>query len=290
MRPVLFEIPLPFVDKSVPVHGYGLLIVLGFLLATWVAGRESRRRGLPDFAYDFGLAMLLCGLLGARVFYFIENYSEQFAGLSFGATVLEFFKVWKGGLVFYGGAIGGVAGGLTYLLVKRLPVFQCLDIAAIGTPIGMAFGRLGCFMNGCCYGKLCAADAPLALRFPQTSGVHQAQVDAGLIGLDDPTLEVLPTQLLQAGHDFILFGLVFWYLRRPSTPLGAGMPLLFLLYAIGRFCLEGLRGDNPITTTQLTISQNVSLVLAPIAAACLVVTYVVAMRRRKNDEKFSPGA
>ena len=142
MLPTIFELPLPG-GRTLPIHGYGFMIVVGFLILTWIAGREARRRGLPEFVFDLGLSMLLMGFLGGRIFYYIEYYDEQFAHL----PKTEFFKIWKGGLVFYGGAIGGVVGALGYIALRKLPLLPCLDIAAIGCPIGMAFGRLGCFLK-----------------------------------------------------------------------------------------------------------------------------------------------
>jgi phosphatidylglycerol:prolipoprotein diacylglycerol transferase len=257
VRPILFEIPLPF-GIRIPLHSYGLMIVIGFLLAAWISSRESRRRKMPDFIYDMGLAMLLSGLVGGRILYYIENYRDKYAAESF----LEFFKIWKGGLVFYGGALAGYAGGLVYCLKKKLPIADCMDVAAPGVPVAMAFGRLGCFLNGCCYGSLCSPGFPLRVVFPPDSPAAAEQRDLGLL---DPgataALPVHPAQLYQAGHDFLIAGLLLWYLRRPDAPRGGGIPLLFVLYGIGRFFLEGLRGDNPPTFTGLTLSQNLSLLL-----------------------------
>jgi phosphatidylglycerol:prolipoprotein diacylglycerol transferase len=254
MWPVLFRV------FGLPIHGYGLMIVVGFLLATWIAQREARRRGLPEFAYDLGLIMLLGGILGGRIFYYAQFYRSNFAG----RPLWEFFKLWEGGLVFYGGAIGGFLGGWIYLKAKKLPLLDCLDVAALGAPIGMAFGRLGCYLNGCCFGRLCSPDFPLGVSFPATvagrePAPHRYQVDLGLIGPDDGSLPVHPVQLYQAGHDFLLFGLLGWFLRRRNLPRGVGMPLLFMLYGIGRFFLEGLRADHDQRWFGLTISQLVSL-------------------------------
>ncbi len=257
MRPIIFEIPLPM-GMRLPLHGYGLMIVIGFLLAAGLSSREARRRGMPDFVYDLGLIMLLSGLLGGRVLYYLENYREKYAAESF----LEFFKIWKGGLVFYGGAIAGYAGGLVYLWRKRLPVADSMDVLTPGIPLAMGFGRLGCFLNGCCFGNVCRPGFPLGAVFPVDSPAALEQQRLGLLdpGFLDP-LPVHPAQLYQAAHDFLLAGLMLWYLRQPGAPRGGGIPLLFVMYGVGRFLLEGLRGDNATTFTGLTLSQNLSLVL-----------------------------
>jgi phosphatidylglycerol:prolipoprotein diacylglycerol transferase len=257
VRPILFKIPLPW-GGTFPLHSFGLMIVLGFLLGCWVAGRESRRRGLPDFIHDLGLVMLLTGIFGGRLFYFVQFHDEEFAGKSF----LEFFKIWKGGLVFYGGAITGFLGGLAYCLLKKLPLADALDIASLGTPVAMGIGRLGCFLNGCCFGKVCDPGTPLALTYPPGSLAQLSHLHRGLLTSPSAdSLPVLPVQIYQGVHDLLLFGLLFWYFRRPEAPRGSGMPLLFVLYGLGRFLLEGLRGDHQSTFTGLTLSQNLSLLL-----------------------------
>ncbi len=281
MRPVLFEIPLPW-GSSLPLHGYGLMIVLGFLLSAWLMTRETRRRGLPDVMYDLGLAMLLSGLLGGRILYYVKNYQEQYSHESF----LEFFKIWKGGLVFYGGAITGLLGGLLYCWRKKLPTLDLMDVAAMGAPIAMAFGRLGCFLNGCCYGMLCEPDFTLGVVFPPGSPASQEQRSLGLLhGTSSLPLAVHPTQLYQAAHDFLLGGLLFWYLRRSDAPRGAGMPILFSLYAVGRFALERLRGDNLSTFTGFTLSQNLSLALLPVFGGAFFALFQRARRAMKAAER-----
>jgi phosphatidylglycerol:prolipoprotein diacylglycerol transferase len=268
MRPEIFRIPF----FNLPIHGYGLMIVIGFLLTCFLANREARRRGLPEFVYDIGFVMLFTGILGGRLFYFIENYSTEFADRPWWAI----FEIWKGGLVFYGGAIGGLLGGLGYLGWKRLPVGECLDTLAPFMPIGMGFGRLGCFLNGCCFGKVCPADFPLSLIFPKEnkpgfqSAAFEEQLRRGLVLKDDPTaLPVYPVQLYEVAYDFLLFALLYWFLRGPS-PRRVGFPLLFIFYGIGRFGLEFLRGDNPETLTGLTISQNISLGLIAVFGGLLI--------------------
>jgi phosphatidylglycerol:prolipoprotein diacylglycerol transferase len=262
------------------------MIVIGFLLACWVSAREGRRRGLPEFMYDLGLVMLLTGVLGGRAFYFVQFYDTAFAGSP--APFLEFFKIWKGGLVFYGGAITGLLCGVAYLWRRKLPIPDCLDVASIGAPLAMGFGRIGCFLNGCCFGKVCEPSYPLAVRFPLESPARASHLARGLIGGHEAaSLPVHPVQLYQSAHDIIVFGLLFWYLRRPGTPRGVGMPLLFALYGIGRFFLEGLRGDHSATFTGLTVSQNISVALLLVFGSILAL---VLWRRPWGVSGAAPAA
>ncbi len=263
MKQVIIEI------FGIPIHGYGLMIVIGFLLGLAVISRLARQRGLPDVMYDLGMVMLLSGIFGGRIFYYLENYAEDFSKRSFWA----FFKIWEGGLVFYGGAIGGSFGGLAFLRMKRLPFAPLLDVVSVGVPIGMAFGRLGCFLNGCCFGRLCDENFGAGLRFPQEAAPYQHQVAQGWIDHGAPMMPVHPVQLYQAGHDFFLFLFMWWYVGSGRAPRGAGMPVLWMLYGIGRFCLEGLRGDNPETRSGLTISQNVSIGAVLLFGTIVIWTY-----------------
>ena len=263
MCPVIFEI------FGMPIHGYGLMIVLGYLLTVFVATRIVRRWGLEDVFYDLSMVMLLSGILGGRTLFYILNYSGEFEHRS----LFAFFAIWEGGLVLYGGVTAGCLGGLVYLKWKKLPVLDFMDVAGIVAPIGLAFGRLGCFMNGCCYGMVCSENYPLGVHFPETSPPYAHQLHLGWINAGESMAAVHPAQLYQAGHDFLLFFLLLWYVGRGYAPRGAGMPLLWFLYGIGRFFIEGLRDDTPVTFTGLTVSQNYSLVVATLFGALLTWIY-----------------
>ncbi len=279
MRPELFNIP--FLDW--PIRSFGLMIVIGFLIAIWLAAREVRRRGLPDLTYDLGVAMLMCGLVGARVFFYWEFYDEQFKDLPW----YYIFYIWKGGMVFYGSAIGGAIGGYAYLRYKRVGLQLAgdfMDCLAPYIPIGMAFGRFGCFLNGCCYGGRCSTSFPLGVQYPVgTDGLDPAALalhrGLGWVGQNaTESLPVYPVPLLEAGLDFLLFGLLWWYLRGQShgggAPRGGGLPLLFVLYGVERFGTEMLRGDNKPYWLNLTISQEVSIVLIVIFLPLFVFLWV----------------
>lgn len=271
MHPTLIEIPFGG-SKPLTLHSYGFMIVVGFLLTIWLTRKEFLRRGLPDVAYDLGLVMLLCGLVGGRLFYYVQFFEAKFRGESF----LEFFRIWKGGLVFYGGAVGGLVGGILYVWKKKLPLADCMDAVAMFAPIGMAFGRIGCFLNGCCFGGLCDPSHPCGVVFPPGSAVHEHQWGAGLLGSAGATaLPVHAAQLYQAAHDVLLVGLLVGYLRRADAVRGGGMPLLFALYGVGRFSLELLRGDTGLTPTGLTVGQNVSLVLTAVFGGLFLMLLIL---------------
>jgi phosphatidylglycerol:prolipoprotein diacylglycerol transferase len=259
---------------TIPIHGFGLMIVVGFLVATAVSSREARRRGLPDCMQNLGMVMLFCGILGGRIFYFVQFFEEQFRGGSW----WEFFRIWNGGLVFYGGAVGGLAGGLAYIALFRLPLADTLDAASLGVPIGMAFGRVGCFLNGCCYGQRCSEDFTLGVQFPTSSPAYRRQVEEGVVAPLDQALPVHPVQLYQGVHDLLLFGALLLIFRGRAAPRGAGLPILFVLYGVGRFFLEDLRGDHHRSIAGWTVSQYVSVLTSCTFAIVSICLYYKSLR------------
>ncbi len=150
---------------SVPlrVYGYGLMLVLGFLLSIYVAQRIARRCGEnPEHIARVGLLSLVGGIVGSRAAYIFQHWDRQFADAPLGAM----FDVTSGGLIYYGGVVLATALVLAYLLIQRLPIRRYLDIVAVPLMIGLAFGRAGCTLNGCCYGAPCRTDWPAGMRFP----------------------------------------------------------------------------------------------------------------------------
>jgi len=150
------------------IYGYGLMLVLGFLTGLYLAQWRARRAGEnPEQLNYCGILALLGGVLGARLAYVVENWTE-FAGEGFD-SFLAVLNVTSGGLIYYGGFVLATALVLAYLRIKRLPIRRYLDILAASLMIGLAFGRVGCLLNGCCFGQRCRADWPLAMRFPMFS-------------------------------------------------------------------------------------------------------------------------
>jgi len=158
----------PTITIGLAIRGYGIFlvcaIVSGFALAIFRA---------PSV-----------GLTGARIFYVIQKSDDFVAnGASFGQLLLAVVDMTKGGLVVYGSLIGGMIAGVTYLKWNKLPLARTADLVAPGMALGLAIGRLGCLMNGCCYGGVCEAQLP-SVTFPPGSPPYMAQLDSGaLIGI-----------------------------------------------------------------------------------------------------------
>ncbi|MFO0910686.1 MAG: prolipoprotein diacylglyceryl transferase [Isosphaeraceae bacterium] len=251
MKQVLFRIPL----LNIPVYGFGLLVVIAFYVALALAISRSRRERLdPSVVFDLAVVMLLGGMVGARLFYVIEYWGERVN------TLGQVFKVWEGGIVFYGGAFGGFLALFLYRLIRPFPLLPTLDAVSPGVALGAGIGRIGCFLNGCCHGGVCSIPG-LGVRFPRGSPPWLAERARELIPADALwTLPLHPTQLYSALDGLLLFLVLsaFYPLRRRD---GEVFALLLLGYAVTRFVSELLRDDEAALASGLTIAQTISVLL-----------------------------
>ena len=164
MRPELFNIPL----INISIKSYGFMMVLGFIAALFLARRLCRRLGEnPIHISNFGTYALLAGIVGARLFHVI-HYWPLYRG-----NISDVFAIWTGGLEFLGGFFGALIVMVIYFRRRKLSVLRFLDILAPALVLGLAFGRIGCFLNGCCFGA--PAELPWAIRFPALSSHSKHQ-------------------------------------------------------------------------------------------------------------------
>ncbi len=165
MHPELFEIP--FIHWPLPT--YGLMMVIGFLSAVALIRRLSRDiTPDPQFIINAALYSLIAGVVGARLF-FVVHYFDKFQ-----KNPLSVFAIWQGGLELLGGVILAITVIILYLRRHKLPVRRYLDILAVGLMLALVFGRIGCFMRGCCFGK--PTNLPWAIRFPYGSDPYYSQI------------------------------------------------------------------------------------------------------------------
>ncbi len=178
------------------IRGYGVMLLIGVSAAVALAAYRAKRRGIhPDVIYAMAPWAFFGGILGARLFFVIQ-YRDQFIGDTFAETVGNMLKVTEGGLVVYGGFIGGVLAVTYYILRHRLSWLQFGDILIPCLFIGLALGRIGCLMNGCCYGGRCE-ESGFALHFPPSSPVYQDQIRSGeLLGFryDEQTRRIVSVE------------------------------------------------------------------------------------------------
>lgn len=209
MHPTLFHL------GPVQVHSYGTLLMVGFLAGILLSRREARRRQLsPDLPLDLGVWVLLASVAGARLIFAALNWND------FASRPVEVFFVWKeGGLSFHGGLLGGIVAALLFCRRHGLSFWVVADMLSPGLALGYALARIGCFLNGCCYGG--PTDLPWGVQFPRwpdspllTPPSHPAQLYASLGSL--LILEVLMSirsRLRQPGQLFLTYLILYAILR-----------------------------------------------------------------------------
>lgn len=152
---------------GLPIRGYGFMLLLGVLSGVWLATYRARRMGIdPEKILSLAFWMFLVGIVGARLFYVIEFW-DQFQRESLLETLKSAIQVTEGGLVVYGSLIGASIAAAVYLRRQRLPILAVADLISPSLVVGLSFGRIGCLLNGCCFGQV--SDLPWAITFPQSS-------------------------------------------------------------------------------------------------------------------------
>lgn len=240
-----------FTIFGLPIRAYGLMMVVGFTLGIWRAVRICKKRyGIePDRVYDIALVSLFGGVLGARaVFILLNPGTESWRG---------FFAVWQGGLSFHGGLACAMLLGYIYTRRAKLSFWRTADLIAPSLAIGYAFTRIGCFLNGCCYGA--PTSLPWGVRFYEngmlTPPSHPTQIYASIANL-----------------------LIFWLLTR-LEPMRRGPGFVFVsylgLYSIYRFLVEFLRSGYSASQWAfgLTQAQGVSLAVIVLSLIVILIKY-----------------
>jgi phosphatidylglycerol---prolipoprotein diacylglyceryl transferase len=249
MRPVLFEVP----GIGWKVHSFGVMLVIAVFAALRLADWRARRVKIdPVSLQDLALWLIVGGVVGARVFYVVQHHETIH-------SFLDLFKFWQGGIVLYGSLLGGLLGGVLYWLRRPFPFLATADVVAPTLALAIALGRIGCFLNGCCYGDPC--ELPWAVSFPSGSPPWVEEVETGLISPTSAySLPLHPTQIYSLIDGLIILALLMAYypLRRRD---GEVMALLMVTYPITRFLIEQLRGDEGIFFAGMTVSQNLSLLI-----------------------------
>ena len=232
------------------VRSYGLLLAIAFLVGTWLALREARRLQLDeDKLVSVILVVLVSSILGARALYVLEHIAEF--RRSWGSVL----AVWQGGLTLYGGVVTGAAAGLLAARRFRLPMWTVADALTPAFALGTGFGRVGCFLNGCCYGR--PTELPWAVTYPPDS----------FAGLEFGGAPVHPSQLYFAFAGLMLF-VTAMLLRKRLTVPGTLFWTILLLFALVRIPLDFTRAYEAGSTLlhagaiEMTESQMTSGVLA----------------------------
>ena len=243
-----------FTIGKLTIHGYGLMIGIGILCCVFLACRRAPKKGLSaDYIMDIAIYGIIDGFLGAKLLYIVIEFK------SFIQNPLELLG--SNGFVVYGGIIAGVLAAMVYCRIKNIVFMDYFDLAAPSIALAQGFGRIGCFLAGCCYGR--ETESFLGVVFPENS-----MAPAGV--------KVLPTQLFSSAGDFIIMVLLLVYSSKPRKTGETGT-LYITLYAVGRFLIEFLRNDDRGGLWILSTSQWISLVM-------LILAVVLTVRIRKKAE------
>ncbi|MFM1922011.1 MAG: Prolipoprotein diacylglyceryl transferase [Candidatus Hydrogenedentota bacterium] len=231
-------------------HSYAVFLSAGFLTAVLLIVRDNYRQPNPyPITPIGGLWVFLGGLFGARLYYIVQ-YGDP-------ARWFEASYLWSGGLVFYGGALGGALGAIVYLLIVRAPIVPVGDLALSYVPLAHAIARVGCFLNGCCWGA--TTQMPWGVTFPTPTLPWRQHLDEGLLASGATrSLPVHPSQLYESGSLLIIFFILRYFYRRPH-PQGSIMLGYLFCYGAARIVVEAFRGDSARHVLNMTVSQYVAL-------------------------------
>ncbi len=357
MFPKLFEIPW----VGWPINSYGFCIMVGFLLASWIAVRRGKPLGYDsDFILDVGIISMIFGILGAKVNYLLQYpqdlmdpsqkpglfsdpamnplgalilgplpyvfwwwrvsmprkmkgsadapvekkapgplhlFTWQNAVLLFFTLLLSLigtrglhlwlhkedyswllFKNWQSGFVLYGGLVAGVLSGSLYCRMRGESIARFADLAAAPIMLALAFGRFGCFMNGCCFGQ--RGEGFPCIQFPAGSPAAQEHRRFG-----EPSWPVHPTQLYETLATVGFFFLLSWIWKKKRKAEGGVFLVMMMLYGGWRFLIEFARGDKrPEWIGSLSYSQVMSM-----GALALAAVWLFFLRRRSPGSGETPG-
>jgi phosphatidylglycerol:prolipoprotein diacylglycerol transferase len=254
MYPILFEI------GGFPVYTYGLLLAAAYLLGLQFALVRARKRGLdPNRVMDLGIWIIVSALLGAKLLLLIVEF-DKFSG-----DPRELLNLARSGGVFYGGLIAAVGVALWYLRRHRMPMWTVTDVFAPGIALGHVVGRLGCLFAGCCFGR--PTNVPWAITFHSEFAARNVGTPLGI--------PLHPTQLYEAGAEFIILLILLATERRGGYFSGRTFWTYMLLYGISRFIIEFYRYDPRGMVGIFSTSQFVSLLIVPLS---LIMLFVLSRR------------
>ncbi|WP_437228274.1 prolipoprotein diacylglyceryl transferase [Planctomicrobium sp. SH661] len=248
------------VPETLPIFGYGMMVLLGFTVALTFVCLRAKSIGVdPNIIMDSAFWILISGVAGGRLAYLIQYRHEAFRpGMSLPQMLFKAVNLSEGGLVLLGALVGGGLGAAAYFWSKRLRVLEFCDLLIPAVFIGVGFGRIGCLLNGCCFGDRC--DLPWGISFPKGSTTFTVLMERGFVSPDAlATFPLHPTQIYSSIDGFLLAlatGIFYWYRKHPGDVLAAGC----MLYSVTRFLFEFLRADEMGQLgTGLTISQLYSI-------------------------------
>ncbi|MFY9402889.1 MAG: prolipoprotein diacylglyceryl transferase [Candidatus Omnitrophota bacterium] len=217
----------------ITVYSYGAVLAIAFIVAVALACSEAKRRGIdPDFIFNLSFTVLVFGIIGARLFYVFSNLGYYLK------NPLEIIMLPHGGMSWFGGFFLGLASGVILLKKKKEGVYRILDLIAPFLALAQSLGRIGCFLNGCCFGR----ESSYGIYFP----LHEKIL--------------IPTQLYSSLLLLIIF-IILRFIQDRSQRLGVVFYSYLFLYSAKRFFIEFFRADNSRIIFNLTLFQLICIPL-----------------------------
>ncbi|MCK4511411.1 prolipoprotein diacylglyceryl transferase [bacterium] len=259
MRPILFQL------GSFPLRSYGLLMALAFMVGIWIARRRAAKSGYdPDVIIDLSVIVILVSILGARLAYVFVRWEY------YRHDILGVFRIWEGGLALYGGMVAGALVGLWFFRRRGINMWAGADLVAPSLAMGVTIGRIGCFLNGCCYGKAC--EQPWGVVFSENS----------IAGMRYPGIHLHPTQLYESFLALVVFFVLLAADRRKPFE-GFLLWLFVILLSVCRFLIDPVRqyGAESIVFQSGAFALTNNQVFS-VALVLLSIGFMVYLSRRSH--------
>ncbi len=258
MHPILFKI------GNLSINTYGFFIALGFLFSLIIAKYFAKREGInKEIIDEIVFFVLIWSIIGARIFYVIQYHDYYLR------HPIDILKIWKGGLVYYGGLICGVLAVLFHIKKYKLDKWIIGDIFLVSLPLGQFFGRLGCLSAGCCYGKPCKL--PWAITFKDPNSLAPLNIP------------LHPTELYHAIANLIIFLILFLIYKNGKRKFKGQIVVLYgMLYSIGRFIVEFFRGDDRGHILYFSIPQFISIIIFILS---LIFYFILKNKNREVEHE-----
>ena len=251
---MMFDInwnPIIFSIGTLEIRWYGVMVVLAVITVIRFSLLEAKRKGFSqDMVWDVGLWAVIGGIVGARLLHIIDKWQYY---LDYPEQLLNF-----AGLAIWGAVLGGLAAILIYGLIKKLSFWDLGDIAAPGAILGQAIGRVGCLVNGCCFGLTCELPIAVIYQNPNSYAPHG--------------VPLYPTQMFHIIWNLIGFG-VLWALRKRLKPQGSLFLLWLIFFGAGDFVIRFFR-ENEAFLFNLPQAQVLDILIVSAAAVTLIVRFI----------------
>jgi len=255
MYPVLFHL-----SEQITIRSYGIMLAIAFFVGIFIARRFAKKDDVkPALITDLSFWIILATIIGGRLLYVLMNLKD------YTKHPIDIVRIWQGGLIFYGGFFLSILVAIWYFKRNKIDVWRGLDVLSPAAAIGYSIARIGCFLNGCCYGK--PTKSIFGIKFPLSSsaGIYCAKVGS----------KIHPTELYAMLASLVIF-FILWFCYKKRKFYGQIFWSYIFLYSVYRFLIEFIRGDKEPVALGLTAIQFITIALF----LSSIIAYLDLRRRR----------